>query len=112
MIQQVRVVGAIAVITATIDFNPLRKLSAIAIILENQRFKGEVLFDLLALNGLAQNRFVSIKFDGHSFNRASLAVESSVATSLIAEQNTLAKNDIGFLQNTVLSSEEIADFLH
>ena len=112
MIDKIRVVGGVAVVMATIDFNPLREMKELANKLETLGFKGEVLFDLLALNGLAENRFVSITFDGHRFNRATLAVESSVSPELKSEQDTIAKSDIEFLRSTVLSRDEVEEFMH
>ncbi|MGB0467396.1 MAG: type II toxin-antitoxin system RnlB family antitoxin [Pontibacterium sp.] len=112
MIEKIRIVGGVAVVTATADFNPLRQLKALAKELESRSFHGQALFDLLALNGFADNRFVSIAFDGHKFDRASLAVESSVNSKLKSSQDSMAKSDLSFLGSTVLSSEELEHFLH
>lgn len=112
MMQKIRIVGEIAVVMASADFNPLRKLVNLAKELETLRFSGHVLFDLLAINGFADNRFVSIDFDGKSFNRSSIAIESNIGQELRFEQDSLAKSDPVFLAGSILSSDEVNNFLH
>lgn len=112
MIKKIRVVGNIAVVTATAEFHPLRQLKQLAKELEAIGFEGNVLFDLLAVNGLAENRFVSIKFTGQSFDKTSYAVESEVNQSIRSEQDSFAKNDETFLLGSVLSSSEVEKFTH
>ncbi|MFA1603636.1 type II toxin-antitoxin system RnlB family antitoxin [Alcaligenes faecalis] len=112
MIKKIRIVGEVAVVTATADFHPLRQLKQLAGELKNFRFEGVVLFDLLAVNGLEENRFISIKFIKNEFERASFAIESEVTPSIRHEQDVLAKSDLLFLRGSVLSSDEIAKFTH
>lgn len=112
MIQIIRVVGGIAVVTATPTFHPLRQLKELAIELNAIGFEGSVLFDLLAVNGLADNRFASIKFSERKFDRSSFALESEVNPSIKDEQDTIAKQDHTFLLGSVLSSTEIEKFAH
>ncbi len=112
MIDKIRIVGKIAVITATAEFNPLRHMSQLSKELESLRFEGHVLLDLLSVNGLAENRFVSVEFDGHAFDRRSLSVESAIDPLLREEQNSLIKQNPSFLQDSVLTPSELNDFLH
>jgi hypothetical protein len=112
MIQKIRIVGEIAVVTATADFHPLRQLKQLAVQLENLHFEGAVLFDLLAVNGLAKNRFVSMKFCENGFDRSSFALESNINPSIRSEQDTIAKHDHTFLLGSVLSSSEVEKFTH
>lgn len=112
MIQKVRIIGEIAVITATADFHPLRQLKQLTDELEKRQFEGMVLFDLLAVNGLAENRFATMKFSGHKFDRSSFALESDVNPSIKCEQDSIAKQDHTFLLGSVLSSSEIEKFTH
>jgi hypothetical protein len=112
MIKKIRIVGEIAVVTATADFHPLRQLKQLAKELGSLGFEGGVLFDLLAVNGLAPNRFASMKFTGSGFERASFAVESDVNSSIKSEQDSLAKSDQTFLLGSVLSSSEREKFIH
>ena len=72
MIKKIRIVGEIAVVTATPQFHPLRQLDQVSAELDKLNFEGSVLFDLLAVNGLADNRFVSIKFVNKELVRSTL----------------------------------------
>ncbi|MCW8195711.1 type II toxin-antitoxin system RnlB family antitoxin [Proteobacteria bacterium 005FR1] len=112
MIQKIRMVGGIAVVTATAEFHPLRQLKALAKRLEELEFRGCVLFDLLAVNGLADNRFALMKYDGHKFDRSSFAVESAVNQEIRSQQDSMAKEDPTFLLGSVLSSSEVEKFVH
>ncbi|WP_331353042.1 type II toxin-antitoxin system RnlB family antitoxin [Cellvibrio sp. UBA7671] len=112
MINRIRIVGNIAVVTANAEMNPLRHLSQLSKELESLRFKGSVLLDLLSVNGLTDNRFVSVEFDGHTFDRKSFSVESVVDPLLREEQNFLMKQDPSFLKDSVLTPAELSDFLH
>ena len=82
MIKKVRIVGKVAVVTATADFHPLRQLKQLTTELHSLGFEGVVLFDLLAVNGLTPNRFASMKYSKYGFDRASFEVESDVSSSI------------------------------
>jgi hypothetical protein len=112
MIQKIRIIGEIAVVTATADFHPLRQLKQLTTELESLSFEGAVLFDLLAVNGLTENRFASMKFYQNKFDRTSFALESDINPSIKDEQDTRAKQDQNFLLGSVLSSSEIDKFIH
>lgn len=112
MIKTVRIVGDIAVVTATADFHPLRQLNRLTTELGSLGFEGLVLFDLLAVNGLAPNRFASMKFGKSGFERASFAVESEVCSGIKNEQDLIAQSDQTFLLGSVLSSSELQKFKH
>ena len=112
MIQKIRIIGEMAVVTATADFHPLRQLKQLTTELKNLSFEGAVLFDLLAVNGLANNRFASMKFHKNKFDRSSFALESDVNPSIRDEQDTRAKQDQNFLLGSVLSTSEIDKFIH
>ncbi|MBX9893943.1 MAG: type II toxin-antitoxin system RnlB family antitoxin [Nitrosomonas sp.] len=112
MIKTLRIVGKIAVVTATADFHPLRQLKQLTTELVSLDFEGLVLFDLLAVNGLTPNRFVSMKFSKSGFERASFAVESEVSSSIQNEQDLIAKSDQTFLLGSILSSSELQKFKH
>lgn len=110
MTQKIHMVGGIAVVTATADFHPLRQLKQLTSELEHLHFEGMVLFDLLAVNGLAENRFASMKFTGQNFDKSTFAVESEINQNIKSEQDTIAKQDHTFLLGSVLSSSEIEKF--
>ncbi|WP_282022362.1 type II toxin-antitoxin system RnlB family antitoxin [Ruegeria faecimaris] len=112
MTDTVRIVGGIAVVTATADFHPLREIKLLTAQLASLSFEGMVLFDLLSVNGLAPNRFASMKFLGNRFDRSSFAVEDHVNPAVRREQNLIAKNDQTFLHGSVLSTDEMKRFMH
>jgi len=112
MIKTLRIVGEIAVITATADFHPLRQTKQLTTELVCLHFEGLVLFDLLAVNGLTPNRFASMKFGKSGFDRNSFAIESDVSLSIQDEQDLIAKIDPTFLLGSVLSSSELKKFAH
>lgn len=112
MIKILRVVGEVAVVTATSDFHPLRQLKKLTAELELLNFEGVVLFDLLAVNGLSDNRFASMKFKRGCFERASFVVELDVNSAIRTEQDFFAREDEEFLLGSVLSSDERYRFMH
>ena len=112
MIKTLRIVGEVAVVTATADFHPLRQTKQLTTELVRLGFEGVVLFDLLAVNGLTPNRFASMKFSNNKFDRTSFAVESDVSLSIQDEQDLIAKSDPTFLLGSVLSSSELKRFAH
>lgn len=112
MINRIRIIGEIAVVTATADFHPLRQLKQLAKELGSLGFEGGVLFDLLAVNGLTPNRFASMRFGKNGFERTSFAIESDVNSSIKNEQDLLVKSDETFLLGSVLSSCELRQFMH
>lgn len=110
-IRRIRIIGNVAIVTASAEYDPLHSLEDLAHEFRDAGFSGSVLFDLLAINGLADNRFVSVSFDGRNFERATFALEQQVAPDLRRYQDTAAKGDLEFLRSTVLSSSEIEDFV-
>lgn len=112
MIKIVRIVGEVAVVTATTDFHPLRQIKHLTTELGGIGFEGVVLFDLLAVNGLAPNRFASMRFSKGGFDRASFAVEDDVNSSIRSAQDSIAKSDQTFLLGSVLSRGELQNFTH
>jgi hypothetical protein len=111
MIDTVRIIGEIVVVTATADFHPLREIKILTSKLASLGFEGIVLFDLLSANGLAPNRFASMKFGKRGFDRSSFAVETDVSSAIKKGQDLMAKNDQAFLLGSVLSSSELKNFM-
>ncbi|HBN9780497.1 TPA: type II toxin-antitoxin system RnlB family antitoxin [Pseudomonas aeruginosa] len=112
MIPRIRIIGELALITANADFHPLDQLKKLSTELESNRFKGSVLFDLISTNGLSDNRFISIIFDGHNFDKKTFSLERNISSSIKKEQDSLIKKDPEFLRSSVLSRLEIEQFLH
>lgn len=100
----------VVVISATPDFHPLRQLKAVRKALRSLGFEGNILFDLLAVNGLGEQRFISSRFiDG---KLTGFIVEGDgVDPGIVIRQNQRMKERPGFLAASVLSSEEQEAFL-
>jgi hypothetical protein len=113
MLKTIRLVEnkTVAVITATVDFDPLRKLIKITKELEKNNFKGSVVIDLFCRNGMSSNRFMTMSFDGRSLNRRESIVSPHIDSKLEAEQNMAFKQSPGFLLSSTLSKKEITEFL-
>ena len=101
-----------AVVTATPTFHPLRQLEQLTSELKAMAFEGSVLFDLMAVNGLAENRFASMTFGQAGFERTTFLVETDVDPYILSEQDLIARRDQSFLAGSVLSSSEIRKFTH
>ncbi|MFK3866523.1 type II toxin-antitoxin system RnlB family antitoxin [Pseudoalteromonas rhizosphaerae] len=112
MIQKIRIVGEVAIITADAEFHPLRQLKQLTMELNRMSFSGTVLFDLLAVNGLTTNRFSSMSFKNKKFYRETFSVEKDVEPNIKSKQDDLAKQDKTFLLGSVLSTTEVERFTH
>jgi hypothetical protein len=111
MIDTIRIIGEIAMVTATADFHPLREIKLLTSKLASLSFEGTVLFDLLSVNGLAPNRFASMRFGKNGFDRSSFAVEGHVSSAIQEEQDLMARSNQAFLLGSVLSSSELKSFM-
>jgi hypothetical protein len=99
------------VVTASSDFNPMQQLKTLSIELQNMKFRGSVVFDLLYTNGQAYNRFVEINFDGTAFDRKSLNIIEHIDYNLKSEQDDFFRSAPDILAGTVLSEAERAAFI-
>lgn len=99
-----------AVVTAHDDYNPMQHLKKIGSELNSLKFKGIVLFDLLSTNGLTDNRFVKIIFNGIEFDRASFCVVEKIDESIKEEQDKIFRSQPRLLHSTVLSNYEVGNF--
>ncbi|MFC3169178.1 type II toxin-antitoxin system RnlB family antitoxin [Paracoccus fontiphilus] len=111
MIDTVRIIGEIAVVTATADFHPLREIKILTSKLASLGFEGIVLFDLLSVNGLTSNRFASMRFKKNAFDRSSFSVETNVSSAIQEGQDLMTRSDQAFLLGSVLSSSELKRFM-
>lgn len=106
----VRLANNAAVVTATADYEPLKKLTRLEIELREKKFKGTVVFDLLYFNGLCDNRFIEIIFDGRKFNKKSYKVNGKIDTALKTYQDLFFSSHPALLVSSVLSSTEVKSF--
>jgi len=106
----IRLTDSSAVITATAAFQPLNNLPKLEVELRDKGFKGTVVLDLLYFNGLSDNRFIEIMFDGNEFNRASYKVNSKIDSAIQAYQDLFFSSRPALLASSVLSSQEVKNF--
>ena len=98
--------AGVAVITAEPDFNPLHKLRDLSTELKSLQFSGAVVFDLFITNGVSDNRFVSIVFNGNGFDRKTFSVIKHIDPKIKEKQNLYIKAHPEFLQASILSLSE------
>ncbi|WP_462153921.1 type II toxin-antitoxin system RnlB family antitoxin [Pseudoalteromonas piscicida] len=84
--------------------SPLQDLPEIELHLKAKHYVGDVVFDLLCSNGNELNRFVTMTFDGSSFNRRTLNVLSNPPKELQVHQNLFYSQNEVHISNSVLSS--------
>ncbi|GIC14275.1 Hypothetical protein VCSRO98_2161 [Vibrio cholerae] len=84
--------------------SPLQDLPEIELCLKSERYVGDVVFDLLCSNGNEFNRFVTMTFDGSSFNRRTLNILSNPPKELLSRQNRFYCQNKFHISNSVLSS--------
>jgi len=75
-----------------------------------RNFIGMVTFDMLITNGHEPNRFIQGVFDGTWFDTKSFKVVTPAA-SIIDRQNQFFRDNPEMLQNSVLSTEAVAEML-
>ncbi|MCU4576141.1 type II toxin-antitoxin system RnlB family antitoxin [Acinetobacter courvalinii] len=98
------------IVTAISEEDPLRKLKVIANELIEKKFRGYVIFDLLIFNGNEINRFVLMNFDGVKFDKNNVSHSAHIDPKLEMNQNAYFIENKILLQNSVLSSFELANF--
>ncbi|HDE1475473.1 TPA: type II toxin-antitoxin system RnlB family antitoxin [Klebsiella quasipneumoniae] len=101
------------IVVATGYDTPLSCLNIIAQRLTEEAFFGPVLFDLLCSNGLEDNRFASISFDGKSFLKKTFHVvdEQLLPKQLIKNQNEFFISHESILKASVLTKSEICNLV-
>ncbi|EOX4467705.1 type II toxin-antitoxin system RnlB family antitoxin [Vibrio alginolyticus] len=104
-----RTLGNKLVVSSVCYESPLHNLPELAKTIKSINFHGEVVFDLLCVNGLSRNRFVSMLFDS-SFDRSSKRPLSS--NELEVAQSKFYKSHPDFLYSSVLPKEQISCFLN
>ncbi|MCD9477088.1 type II toxin-antitoxin system RnlB family antitoxin [Photobacterium phosphoreum] len=85
--------------------SPLQDLHSIASDLKSKHYLGEVMFDLLCVNGASSNRFILIAFNGESFERRTTKPVQNPKASLVSIQDSFYKSNPQFLADSVLSKD-------
>lgn len=104
-----RLLGNKLVVSSVCYESPLRDLPELTKQIRLFDFQGEVVFDLLCVNGMSRNRFVSMFFDS-SFNRSSKKPLSS--DELESVQSDFYREHPDFLYSSVMQKKQIESFLN
>lgn len=99
-----------AIVTAKPNYHPLSNIPHLSNALSRLQFSGLVLFDLLAVNGLAPNRFCSMQFVDGKFDRSTFTDDVD-AGEIEHEQNLMFVDDEPFLRGSVLATDEVKEFI-
>ncbi|WP_416041841.1 type II toxin-antitoxin system RnlB family antitoxin [Edwardsiella ictaluri] len=99
-------------VVATSYESPLSCLGSIAQHLRDEAFEGSVLFDLLCTNGLEDNRFVALYFDGMDFvrNTFRLVDKADLSPDLLHTQDKFFAEHPDILQMSLLNQNEVQAF--
>ncbi|WP_235169305.1 type II toxin-antitoxin system RnlB family antitoxin [Photobacterium iliopiscarium] len=89
--------------------SPLHDLPNLAEQIKSTHFHGEVVFDLLCVNGMSRNRFISMFFNS-SFDRATK--KALMSHELENAQSEFYRHNPNYLHSSVLHEEEISAFLN
>lgn len=98
------------IIIALPDYNPLNQLMILGESLKKINYIGLVIFDLLVINGVSSNRFVSFIFNGYKFERKTLKIIKDIDYNIKRNQDDFFRKHFDLLESSVLSSEEIKTF--
>ncbi|MGI2128799.1 type II toxin-antitoxin system RnlB family antitoxin [Shewanella oncorhynchi] len=104
--------SSIAIVTAIGYESPLSSLFDIEhelTCLLGKELNGEVIFDLVCSNGLEWNRFMSLQVKNGSFDYNSISIldKTDLLPQLIDEQAFFLSNNLHYLQDSVLTFDEI-----
>lgn len=99
------------IVSSVCYISPLQELFELANELKKKQYFGEVLFDLLCVNGNNSNRFISIVFNGEIFDRSSAKLLANPDKSLLNLQDSFYKEHQSFISSSVLSSVQRSNYL-
>lgn len=103
----IRLLKSRELVVSSVNYiSPIRELALLAQELKIKHYSGEVVFDLLCVNGNNPNRFVSIQFDGDLFDRSTARPISNPGKELVRLQTSFYKKHSTFIANSVLPQEE------
>lgn len=103
----IRLLKSKILVVSSINYiSPIRELALLTQELKIKHYSGEVVFDLLCVNGNNPNRFISIQFDGDLFDRSSTSPISKPETELVKSQTSFYKKHSKFIANSVLPQDE------
>jgi hypothetical protein len=101
-----------AVVSSTSYVSPLQELLDLSRQLKIENYRGEVIFDLLCVNGNNPNRFISIFFNGDAFDKSSVKLIEHPGKKIIEIQTKFYKEHPQYISNSILSSRDRVFFAH
>ena len=90
-------------IFSTSEYNPTDFISNIEKDLLKEKYKGNVIFDLLLSNGNNYNRYLNAKFDGKKFDGNSYTLIDEPKNEIRQKSLDFYKKNISILENSILS---------
>ncbi len=99
------------IVSSTSYINPLESLHNIAKDIMKAQYSGEVVFDLLCANGESSNRFISIIFNGESFEYNTVKQIDNPCASLVLEQNKFYRLNKEFIKCSVLPKSDRKQYI-
>jgi len=101
-----------AVVSSTCYVSPLQELLDLSQKLRFENYFGEVIFDLLCVNGNNPNRFISIFFNGKDFDKSTVKLIERPEKIIIEMQTKFYKEHPQYISNSVLSSKDKNFYAH
>lgn len=90
------------IIVATSYVNPMDILYDIEYNLENNNYKGNVVFDLLLCNGISANRYIEMYFNGTTFDVAKYKILDDVSIKVKKKVYQYYSQHIELVENSSL----------
>lgn len=91
------------VVVATSYENPIDEIENIEQELNNKKYCGKILFDLLLCNGMNSNRYIEMEFDGDYFDINSSIIVDSPTENIKRAIYEYFSNRPLLIENSVLS---------
>lgn len=92
------------IIFSTDYISPIDYLSEIEDYLKTKNYLGEIIFDLLLVNGNSENRFIEAFFNGEKFNRKSFMIANKLSNEIKNVTTEFYFNNLSIVENSRLSN--------
>lgn len=103
-IQEINDLKYKAIIFSTDHISPTEELSQIEEELRENKYVGNIIFDLLLINGNADNRFIEAFFDGIAFDRKSFKIANKLSYIINDMSTEFYYNNLCLVENSRLSN--------
>lgn len=92
------------IIFSTDYISPIDYLSEIEDYLKTKNYLGEIIFDLLLVNGNSENRFIEAFFNGEKFSRKSFMIVNKLSNEIKNVTTEFYFNNLSIVENSRLSN--------